>query len=335
MIVITTQYIESINNGLAFSASELFGENIALIRPPHKSRAEIAAPVVIANRLIIPDGETCGHNAITIKSSDSDIVALPECHSFAFSAAKAVIRDTIDIYGWEKFLKSKIQFILQRTDVRPQEVHRENFGGWHSHETGRNPIDLTYQFTNRNGTEFCPTQTTDGPFVVAAPSHAITRFGAEIKHRSPTNTTSETFSRTWAAFLVYEKDRPSNHYAVNKVLRKENIDRALEAGRHFNDAGLNIFSKPIPLVETSGRIIEPDLHESIQDQFPNGARYAFHSAVHGITSAKIVRGADNALCLETSNFEGEITRQALPDDRWGIQCALMKSGALPIEPINA
>lgn len=342
MTYIDNHHIESITAGYAFSAREEFGADITLVTPAGTPRSEIGKPIVLANRLIIPDGDECGHHAITIKAHNSDVIALPECHSFAFPLAKTVARDVISLYGWDKFLESKISFILQRTEVKPAEQHRKNFGHWHTHDHDKATFDLTYQFSNRMGTEFKPAGEEHDPFVLPAPTHALTRFGAEIEHRSPMNTSNESLSRTWGAFLVYPEKVLSNFVAVNRVLKPENIEAALERGRTSADKGHNSFETPIPLTKIANRFVDPEVPESLKALFPNGLRFGFHSAVHGIYSAKIEQTTEAGLVIETRSFDGQIRKTPVelsdkPTDqhRWGIQCALMDLGAHPIEPINA
>lgn len=248
-------FIERQTEGFAFSADEI--NPAASLKMPQNHRMDIARPVVIANNLEIPDGPDADHNALPIKNTDSMIVALPECYSFAVAMAKLVSDDLLSLYGKNKFRSLKLSFILQRTDFEPQTAHRPNFANWHTHNHGRTSLDLTYQFTSALGTEFKHDLARDKALILNAPINALTRFGSEIPHRSPQNHTNTTMRRSWGAFLVYERSFPTNNEVYNRILQPENINRALEKSTRLTTQELNVFDTPIALTSYAHRFLPP------------------------------------------------------------------------------
>jgi hypothetical protein len=283
---------------------------------------------VIADTLEIPDGPDASHHALPIKNTDSMMVALPDCYSFAIPMAKLVTNDLLTLYGKEKFRSLKLSFILQRSDFESGTVHRANFPNWHTHNNGRAPIDLTYQFTNTLGTEFILAGTNGEPFILNAPINALTRFGGEIPHRSPQNNTNITMRRSWGAFLIYDRDYPSNYVTCNSILDAKNIERALEKFALQNTPSPKIFDTPIALTKYSNKFIIPAIPETLKTTFPDGLRFGFHSAATGVYKA-VVSDLCDKVSIQTEAFRQQPQEEVCPRDYWEIQHAMMKLGAHP------
>ena len=344
---IGNKFMEGQTEGLAFSMydkaqaaqageTKTSYQDYTVARLGNSARASIAEPAVLAADLEIPDGPDCGHNALTVKNSGDWVVSLPMCHSFAFPIAQIVADDVLELYGPERFKKAKISFILQRTDFEPDVPYRnQTFSNWHTHDQGREALDLTYQFSDAMGTEFLIAKTPEEEFALSAPVRSLTRFGSEFKHRSPNNTSGQTLRRSWGGFIVYSGNVLSNHIASNPTLRPENIERALENGAAFQDQSkTRRFSRAFSLKNYANRFIVPDVPQGLETLFPNGVRYGFHSKIDGVFSAKLsLQEAGVKLSLKA--FEKDDVEIDLPQDRWQIQQALMAHGAHPIEPINA
>lgn len=155
------------------------------------------------------------HNGLFFKRKNSLDFALPSVLDFTVPISQAVVDDLIELYGADLYNK-EIVFLAQRTLLEPDEVYRPNFSTWHHHRrdsgvTNGSDVDLTYLFFDKIGTEF-----KDGENAVAAPKNSLIRFGGDVMHRSPRNTTSEPLWRTFGMYIVYNEHkvpRATRHYS--------------------------------------------------------------------------------------------------------------------------
>jgi hypothetical protein len=188
------------------------------VRERREARAAVANPLVLGTFNNIPDGPDIVAPGITVKPRSSNNLGVVECYDFTLPIAQCVGTDVLNLYGADRFKKSEIVLVVQRTDVEPDEAHRPDFAGWHDHlSSPMGEIDLIYSFCAALGEPgktptSLPTEFRFGNQIIAVPENSLTRFGAEFPHRSQVNKTGETVRRLWGAFIVVNGERPQTRY---------------------------------------------------------------------------------------------------------------------------
>lgn len=215
-------------------------------------RQSVSVPTILGYARNISEGPDITSGGMLIKQNESWEVALPAAFEPFLPMAECVAQNVLQLYGSEGFHNAAIQFIVQRTNIEPGQAHRQDFGHWHTHlDNGKNaPIDLIYGFATNPPTEF---KSSVG--IVSSFEGALTRFGAEVEHRSPINMEKNTLRRTWGAFIVYpyKNDIPSP-YTKNEALlprssspeRRESFKAA--ASKFLIWQGSQYFKKSVPQI---------------------------------------------------------------------------------------
>jgi hypothetical protein len=164
-----------------------------------------AQPAILGTVSNISAGPDITASGIVIKASGSFEMAIPKVFSQFAPCAEHVGKDLLGIYGSEGFENATIQLVVQRTDMKPGEAHRLPFANWPDHmdNVRTADIDLLYAFS-----DVMPTEFQSGRSKKATRERSLTRFGAEIKHLSPTNPTDSPLRRTWGGFVITPFESP-------------------------------------------------------------------------------------------------------------------------------
>ena len=155
------------------------------------------------------------HNCIVAKSGGSWDIGLPRSFAFALPSAISMAEDVLSIYGEEAFLKAQIQFMAQRSTVKPSLSAREHAKHWHTHENEGAVLDLTYILTDALPTEF---RTAAGD--IKTDNCALTRFGAREVHRATVNETDHEIRRTYGLFMIVPDPKPSRQTLIDNAAFK-------------------------------------------------------------------------------------------------------------------
>jgi hypothetical protein len=221
---------------------DLFNKISGAELTPHRAHAQPTAMGSLSRSISF--GADITSAGVIVKKRGSLDLAVPDPLVVFLPAIHHAALDTLKLYGPEAFKNAALQLVVQRTDVAPGEAHRSQFAHWHDHmdEHGKPAIDLVYSFA-----DFPPIQFKDGP----AEPYSLTRFGAEIKHISPRNTTDKTLRRTWGAVLVLPHESPVT-YTDTPVLRATGEQREdfIARGEQFiEDYGPTLFFPAAPAPE--------------------------------------------------------------------------------------
>jgi len=158
-----------------------------------------------------------------VKPGNSYELSIPKPLDQFVGAAHNVMLDVIDLYGESGFKQATIQLLLRRSSCEPERAHNPDFDNWHTHlgVNQKKPaaVDLLYSVC-----DLLPTEYRDGEAEKATQTLALTRFGAEIEHRSPLNQTGESLRRAWATFIVYPHHSPY-YQTPNPVIQASGEDR--------------------------------------------------------------------------------------------------------------
>lgn len=174
------------------------GKNYVSINQTHNSnRLGFAAPKLLTAFRTSSGGPNIVADSMIIKLRNSFDVALPQSFNFVAECVSSSAIDLLKTYGADAFRRSEISLIVQRSDIKPDEVHRPDFQRFHNHLNDRTKRDLLYGFYDVLPTEFKLQNST-----WRASNNSIVRFGAEINHRSVENGTNRTVRRTWGAIMV-------------------------------------------------------------------------------------------------------------------------------------
>lgn len=204
-----------------------------------------------------------GASAMIVKRVGQMHLTLPQTFDFALSRVHAAAFDALKLYGPELFEQTQMMFIVQRTDIEPQEAHRNNFANWHSHSSSNENYDMLYSFFNTLGTEV-KTSTHHGQRIteveMTAPNNSILRIGAEVSHRSQVNTSKEDIRREWGALTINveqpKSQRNQNYLSTNRVMVDRddpNFDvfKDKAADILVSDASLQVLEEPETLLDVT------------------------------------------------------------------------------------
>lgn len=210
-----------------------------------KSDIQNSEPVILGDVIGMSGTNEIIHDSVTIKKVNSWDVGIPNCLDFTVDVAAFAMNDLLKNAGPEFFHECEIGLIIQRTLVKPEAASRPSFAGWHTHTTGRDPLALTYQFSDALQTELKKSGSEDP---ISAHNNALIRMGSGIIHRSQTNTSGEEVIRTWGAILVYPQATKPRNGAPYNMAFSANLDTEfppfsdIKTGNSFKP-----LAQPIPL----------------------------------------------------------------------------------------
>ncbi|MCB1783587.1 MAG: hypothetical protein KDI13_06285 [Alphaproteobacteria bacterium] len=237
--------------------------------PLEQQRAAIAEPKVIAfTQCPSPeDLPMITAHGMCVKMSGHSHIALPDTFAFALKQIEIAAKDTLNLYGPDKFREAEFYYIAQNTDVEPGECHRPHFANWHTHVGYGQNLDMIYLFSNTLGTE-TRIDTHQGKKIkrieTPSPDGALMRIGAEIEHRPQVNDSEVTIGRIWSALTIKfpsrSPSRSRNSESPNTVM----IGRDGRLFSQFTAAASEILKgsstgpleSPTTLIEYSG--IQPE-----------------------------------------------------------------------------
>lgn len=209
------------------------------------SEIQNSEPIILGDVTGITGTSTIIHDGVTIKRANSFNVGIPNCLDFAVDAAAFAMNDLLDYAGPEFFQKCEIGLIIQRTQVEPAKASRPVFAGWHTHTSGRDPLALTYQFCDALATEL---QKPGQEEPISAHNNAMIRMGSGIVHRSQTNATGESITRTWGAILVYPQATAPRNGAPYNMAFSTNRDADFPPFSDIKTGNSFVpLPKPVPL----------------------------------------------------------------------------------------
>ena len=209
-----------------------------------------------------------GASGMVVKRKGQMHLAMPEIFDFALSRVNAAAQDALKLYGPEQFKDAEMLLIVQRTDIEPQEAHRQPFASWHDHLSGGQNIDMIYSFSNTLGTE-SKLSTHQGrriePVELVTPNARIMRIGGEIAHRSQRNVTEHDIRREWGALTINFKPsdnrRAQNFLSTNATMVKPDDPRfegfKEKAAKILgDDFSVQAYEKPKTLIEENDVDVE-------------------------------------------------------------------------------
>lgn len=198
-------------------------------------------------------------DGVQIKSSRETKIFIPDYYEFALPIVDLALKDTLKLYGRDKFKDANILLVVKNSEVEQQTAQREDFAHWHDHfQTARHKIDLIYTFHTT-----LPTQFKAENQALQPPENTILRFGGEVLHRSQTNTGSKT-QRLWGAILVEEKENMRNGLPDNAAYVDEKdplYKKFFQAANERLKQKKSVFglSVPIALAEYEGTLhLQPE-----------------------------------------------------------------------------
>ena len=210
-------------------------------------RAKDAESRIIGSFDVEPQDELVdfGAGGMLVKKVGDMHLALPQTFDFALSRVNTAAFDALKLYGPELFGQAEMMLIVQRTDIEPEEAHRNVFSRWHNHRDNGENVDMVYSFFNVMGTENQLTSH-DGrqivPVELVVPDASILRIGGEIAHRSQTNNTDHDIRREWGALIINFKPptafRNRNYLSHNPTM----VGRDSDLFDGFKDKAAEILS---------------------------------------------------------------------------------------------
>lgn len=209
-----------------------------------------------------------GASGMIVKRVGDMHLALPEIFDFALGRVNVAANDALKLYGPELFKEAEMLLIVQRTDIEPQEAHRQPFASWHDHLSGGQNIDMIYSFSNTLGTE-SRLSTHKGrriePVEMTTPNARLMRIGGEVAHRSQRNESEQDIRREWGALTINIKPsdnrRARNFLSTNRTMVKPDDPnfgefKAKAAKILGDDFSVQAYEKPKTLIEENDIDVE-------------------------------------------------------------------------------
>ncbi len=220
---IDNPFLASITDGLTF-VPQMRATHTLPSHVPYQSyysdaatalqRRNYALPRVVGYLEGLPDdGCDIVCDGIVVKNQSSLTIGLPSCFDFALPLAQFAAHDLLADYGREKFFRSELRLVAQRTTIPQGEAGRAHFSHWHNHVDHK--LDAVYSWSDRLSTVF-----RNGEKISEGPDGSVVRFGGEIDHASKKNSEG-LMRRTWLAVTartipvsLFEKPVQAHNVAI-------------------------------------------------------------------------------------------------------------------------
>ena len=198
---------------------------------------------------------TC--NALSVKKPGDLHICLPDVFDFALSRINCAAADALRLFGAERFERTSMLFIVQRTDVEPDTCHRPHISHWHDHLSNGQNMDMVYLFHNVLGTEnrfFHHNGEAINAVELVAPDNSLSRIGGEIVHR-PQQNEGATLRREWGALILNIKPQAVRRRELPRSMNSVAIERGSTHFDAFKDAASRILDgdkrlHPLPSPQT-------------------------------------------------------------------------------------